>query len=124
MATHKTGFDPARMPEALGEQYRAQAENMRAMVNTMVESAQQLSAIQLETVRDAQAQQQRVMEALGKPGGQQELMSLQGTLVSEMMKGWVQYWTRVAELAQHTQGDLVRIAQQSADQSARESKSR
>jgi phasin family protein len=94
------------------------------MVSAIVESAQRLSEIQLTAVRDAQEQQQRVIAALGKPGGNANLAALQGVLFSEMMNGWLQYWTRVAELAQSTQSNFARIGQQAASRAMREVKAK
>lgn len=120
MATTRPGFDPARAQAALGEQFQIQIENMRDMVNTIVQGAERLSEIQLAAVREAQEQQRRVLEAIGKPGGQPDLAALQSSLFNETMNGWVRYWTRVAELAQQTQADLIRIGQQAASRATRE----
>jgi phasin family protein len=122
MATTKPGFDPARVQATLGEQFQAHIENMQAMVNAIVQGAERLSEIQLAAVREAQEQQRRVLEALGKPGGQQDLAALQSSLFNETMNGWVRYWTRVAELAQQTQADLTRVGQQATSRAMREVK--
>jgi hypothetical protein len=99
--------------------WKLQYETSLQLLNAIVAGADRMREAQLAAVREMQGQQRRLVESLGKGGGGQALLAFDGKAMSDYVNGCLQHWSKLAELSQQTQADLMRIVQQTSDRTSR-----
>jgi phasin family protein len=90
---------------------RSQFGNGLALINALVAGAERMRKAQVDAAQQVRAKQSEIVTQVANASSMQDLLALQGTLMSEYCRGAVAYWTRLAELAQQTQAEIGALVQ-------------
>jgi phasin family protein len=90
---------------------RSQFGNGLALINALVAGAERMRKAQVDAAQQVRAKQSEIVTQVANASSIQDLLALQGTLMSEYCRGAVAYWARLAELAQQTQAEIGALVQ-------------
>ena len=126
MDTPRSVADTQAVFSAFNQQYldacKVQYETSLQLLNAIVAGAERMREAQVAAARETQGQQRRVIEALGQTGDGRQLLALEGQVFSDYVSGCLQCWSKLAELAQQTQAELMQIVQRSSGRTTRGAK--
>ena len=88
--------------------YRAGLENMVAMARTTLDEAERLRAKQLESIRDALAENADLGRAIASAASAEELYAAQGKFVTHQIDVALGYWGKLFETASRTQLEAMK----------------